>query len=243
MRHKTGIRVWASGNILFFSILFLAIVPVAFWACDPTVETPDPERLGYDFFPLETGQYTVYDVRQITYRLASIPDTQRFQLKETVADTFTDLSGQPAFRIHRLVRASTNAQWRLDSVWTAKRTAYAAIRQENNAQFVRLSFPPREKLAWNGNIYNSLPPETYEIRDFDRPLRTTDTLFRQTLKVFQKEDSSGVANIRRVDTYARGVGLIRKVNLNVRYDQRDFGSGQIESGTDYLQQISGYGKQ
>ena len=228
--------------LMFRKILFSALAAAAFWACNSPVEPPDAGRLGHDFFPLETGRQAMYDVQRIVYKLGSRPDTQRYQLRETVADTFTDLSGQAAFKIHRFVRANARANWRLDSVWTAKRTAYTALRTENNVGFVKLSFPPREKLAWNGNAYNDFPVETYEIRDFDRPFRMADTVFRQTLKVFQKEDSSGVANVRRVEVYARGAGLIERTNLDVKYDQRDFGSGRIESGVDYVQRLAGSGK-
>lgn len=228
---------------MFQRILFLAVLAASLWACGSSVEPADAGRLGYDFFPLETGRYAVYDVQQIVYRLGSRPDTQRYQLRETVADTFTDLAGQPAFRIHRSIRANAGAGWRLDSVWTAKRTAHTALRTENNVGFVRLSFPPRENLAWNGNAYNDLPPEMYEIRDFDRRFRTADTVFRQTLKVFQKQDSSGVANIRRVEVYARGAGLVERTHLDVKYDQRNFGSGRIESGVDYVQRIAALGRQ
>ncbi len=223
-------------------VLFSALAVTVLWACGPTVEMPDAQRLGIDFFPLETGRQAVYDVQRIVYRLGSRPDTQRYQLRETVAEGFADLSGEAAFKIHRFVRANARANWRLDSVWTAKRTAYTALRTENNVGFVKLSFPPREKLTWNGNAYNDLPPEMYEIRDFDRPFRMADTVFRQTLKVFQKTDSSGVANVRRVEVYARGAGLIELTHLDVKYDQRDFGSGRVESGVDYVQRVAGFGK-
>ena len=64
-----------------------------FTACSPTEETPDPSRLGYDFMPLEVGRYVDYDVFQVTYQLDQTrPDTQRYQLRELVADTLTTLN-------------------------------------------------------------------------------------------------------------------------------------------------------
>jgi len=213
------------------------------WACHTPEEIPDPSRLGYDFFPLEFGQYAVYNVFRVEYRVGARPDTQRFQLKERVADTLTDLRNERAFVVHRFSRTNSGQRWRLDSVWVAKRTPYQAIRKENNVDFVKLSFPIKENLSWNGNVFNNFGQEPYRAEAFDQPFAAPDTIYPRTVRVVQRRDSSGTALDRRQEVYARRTGLIYKERIQIRYEQQNgtIGSGRPESGIYYILRIKDFG--
>src|SRR5690349_21327957 len=124
---------------VWFGLLLL------FSACSKMADV-QPNQLGYDYFPLETGQYLLYDLTDVTYSLSAPPVTAHYQVKETVKEVFTDLAGQESYRIERSIRSQITDPWELDSVWTARRTATNAIREENNVAFVKMVFPLREGL-------------------------------------------------------------------------------------------------
>ena len=118
-----------------------------------------PEILGYDFYPIEIGQYRIYDVEEIQYKLVGF-DTSFYQLRETIFDSIST-TDQIVYLIRRDKRASESDQWESDSVWTATATTnYLAI-SENNVPFVKLTFPVELGKEWNGNVLNSKSEITY----------------------------------------------------------------------------------
>jgi hypothetical protein len=204
-----------------------------------------PGQLGYEFFPLEVGHYTLYDLTDVTYSLTSAPVTRRYQVKEVVADTFTDLTGKASYRIERFSRPQAGSAWVLDSVWTARRSATQAIRVENNIPFVKIVFPVSDGLKWNGNVYNDREADEFRLKDVSKPFTVDGQPFDETLTVLQSTDSSLVGQDKRIEVYARNIGLIYHEKLIVQYcsDSQCLGQGQIDFGTRRTQKIIGYGNE
>ncbi len=224
-------------------LLLGGILGMFIWGCRSEVETPDPARLGYDFFPLELKQYAIYDVWQVIYTINDPPETTRVQLKEVVVDRYLDATKDSVYIVHRLSRANASAAWQLDSAWTARRTPYLAIRKENNVDFVKLSFPLQEKTVWNGNLYNTRGAETYQVQEFDKPYALSDTIYPKTLIVVQQDQTSLINVDQRKEVYARNTGLIYKERFVVNYDQAAIGTGKIESGVFLKQTLLEIGKE
>ncbi|PKQ70143.1 hypothetical protein [Raineya orbicola] len=215
-------------------------------ACQKTLE-PDDKRLGYVYFPLEIGRYVIYNVEELTYRVPNngIPQRRVYQLKEIVADTFTNLSGEKQFVLERYTRTSFETPWQIDSVWSALRTGSQAIKFENNVPYVKLVFPTENNKTWNGNAYNDKGEQTYRITDFRKPQTFGELSFPNTLKVNMGKDSSLVSHIQREEIFAENVGLIYLFRKNIRYfsDPPNLGLGKIESGKIEKFTIVDYGKE
>ncbi|MDJ1501500.1 hypothetical protein [Xanthocytophaga agilis] len=224
-------------------ILFIIGALIIFWGCNSSEETPSPTRLGYDFYPLEVGQYAVYDIFEVKYQIYTKPDTHTYQVKELVYDTITDLTNEPAFILYRYSRANSSSTWELDSAWLTKRTSYVALRKENNVDYVRLSFPLKEGLKWNGNQYNSYGEEMYEASSFDQPYQVLDSTYDKTVTILQRDEVNAVLKDRRMDVYARNTGLIYKERIQLTYLQNGgtVGNGDIDHGTYYIQKIREFG--
>ncbi len=224
--------------LLFFLGLFLAV-----GACTTPEEVPDPSRLSYDFYPLAVGQYSIYDIYQIRYQ-SSARDTQHYQIKEQVMDTLNDLTNEPAFLIHRFSRSNPTRSWRLDSAWLTKRTAYLAIRKENNVDFAKLSFPLKEGIQWNGNQFNNFGSELYRATELDQPYQVLDSLYPQTVTVTQRDEANIISKDRRLEVYARNTGLIYKERIQYEYVQES-GSvgkpGEVQYGIYYILKIREFG--
>jgi hypothetical protein len=213
-------------------------------ACSKLADVP-PGQAGYDYFPLETGRYIQYDLTDVTYSLTAPPVTERYQIKEVVKEPFTDQAGQENYRIERLIRSKVGDAWELDSVWSARRTMSQALRVENNIHFVKCVFPVQEGVKWNGNAFNDRNEEEYRLKNVAKPYVVTGQPFNETLTVLQRTDSSLVGQDKRLEVYARNIGLIYKEKVVVQYCSAPncLGQGRIDFGTKRFQKIMSYGKE
>ncbi|MBC7893158.1 MAG: hypothetical protein H7Y12_13155 [Sphingobacteriaceae bacterium] len=228
----------------------LGLLGVGLSACRPLEDSSVPTegneaRIGYDFFPLETGRFIEYDVQEIQYSLTTPPVVTTYQVRERVGEGFAQTEGITSYRLERFRRSEESQPWRLDSVYTQRRETTRALRTEHNVAYVKLIFPVIEGLRWNGNAFNANGPETYELRELDRPLRVGNQVFERTLTVVQRADSSLVSLQRRTEYYARGIGLIYRENTQFFYCNSPdcLGKGTVDFGTQLIYRIRTHGKE
>ena len=222
--------------LVLASVLFLV-------SCDEPL-LPDASATGLSYFPLEVGAYRSYQVNSITFSQFVPNDTAEFQLKEAVVDSFL-VEGQPVFVLHRFNRQSTEDSWELDSVWTARRNQNHAIVVENNVPFLKMVFPIRMNRTWDGNLFNTLPRDEYEITDTKGELEVPAGTFTPVLTVFENNDPDTLIfqDIRR-SVYAPEIGLIYKMSSILNFcNQTPECLGTLESGIKFEQMLIEYGKQ
>ncbi len=207
---------------------------------------PADIETGTSYFPLETGQYREYDIREINYRFDGSIDTATFQLREEVAGNFTNDDGTLTWLLQRFTRPNSNNNWRLDSVWTARRSAFGAIVTENNVAFQRLAFPVQEGLSWNGNAFNTLPNQTYQLVQVNQPFVVNNIRYDSTVTVIQNNlDDPIVGQNIQTEIYARNIGLINKQSIILQFctEVECLGQGVIEIGRDFQQRLVANGKE
>lgn len=231
-------RIYFCLSVSLF-VLFLA-------ACESSKVEPDPSRLGYDYFPLETGRYAIFDVDETYYALTANPIVRTYQVKDEVGESFTDLTGDEAFKLFRYSRKDELASWQLDSVWIAKRTPNRAIRTENNVPFVKMVFPLEEQLTWNGNALNNKGEDDYRLEAIAKPYQLPSQAFDRTITVVQQADTlSIIGKEKRIEVYAQDVGLIYKELIKLEYCQSSVecrGQEQINFGVVFYHRLNRYGK-
>ena len=213
---------------------------VAFAACGrENSPLSDP---GYDYFPLEAGQFREYEVTETRYALAQPAQTRTYQIRETVGLKYTDASGQDVYPVERAVREGSG--WRVDSVWSAWRTADRAFRNENGLIFVKIQFPVKESTRWNGNLFNTLNERFFEIKTTDKPLTLGSFAFSQTLMVEQQNDSTLLSLRKSQETYAREIGLVKYQQTNVQYCGTPdcVGKGIVDYGFTKIMILKNYGR-
>jgi len=141
--------------------IYVCVIGWILFSCSDTLE---PSKIGFNYFPLEIGDYRIYQIQQIEYSLFAATDTAHYQLKELVVDTFSTQS-ELNYILHRFKRDLSTDKWQLDSVWTSRRTQNHAIVVENNISFVKMVFPIRLDKVWDGNLFNASPPDEYQITE------------------------------------------------------------------------------
>ncbi len=228
--HHTALRY-----LLLFSLLWLL-------SCqrEPVADTGP----GYDYAPVETGRYCVYDVSEQQYALNAAPIQRNYQIKETIGTPYTDAAGQTTYRLLRYRRPNPATDWQLDSIWAVQRTDTELRRTETGQSFVLVLFPVRNRLQWNGNRYNTLGEETYELRHVGQPYRVSDMTFDQTLTVLGQNDSTLVSQSKRLTVLARQVGIVYRERVQVQYCSSTpacVGTNQIDYGLRQVYRLRQYG--
>jgi hypothetical protein len=220
-------------------ILMLAI------GCESTVEF-DQEASGQAFYPLNTGDYREYQVREINYTILSPPDTVYYFLKEQVGDRFINQAGGMTYMLNRFKRNDDATHWKIDSVWTVIKSETNVVIKENNIPFTKLVFPVLEQKRWDGNAFNTMEEELYTYENTYQPLTLNDLDFNSTLKVIQENNmDSIVMRDERIEIYAENVGLIYKESIILHYctENECLGKQIIEQGIDFRQELVGYGNE
>lgn len=213
-------------------------------SCGESTIAPDNSRLGLEYFPLETGQFRIYDAEEINYSILG-SDTAYYQLRESVVDSFLNTENTLTYILHRESRANASAPWALDSVWTARRSSSTGVVTENNIPFIKLVFPLENGLTWDGNKLNKRQAELYTY-DLDVP----DTLlfenqFNSLVKVTHSDVPENVVNRdQRSEIYAPGVGMIIKNSIILAFCTQDCPVEKtIEAGRSIQLTLRSYGKE
>ncbi len=192
---------------------------------------------GYAYFPLVIGQSAEFEVTETTYALAQPPITRIYQLRETTGVPYIDASGQSVYPLER-ARKNSQGEWVADSVFLAWRTANQALRVENGIALVKIQFPIYEGTRWNGNVFNTLSEQIYQIASLNKIMKTRFGTYDKTLTVVQQNDSTLLSLRRSQEIYAVDIGLIQRERTFVQYcgTPECRGRGIINSG--FFQQMT-----
>ena len=206
------------------------------FACDNLNSNLPPPQDGGNFFYPKIGQSVVYDVEDTQYELTGKFTVKNYQLKEVNVSNFKDSDGKDALRIERYRRENNTEKWVIESIFVAKKTVDKALKTENNVTYVKISFPIKEGLKWNGNAYNSLENDSYEMKKVNQSFQSNGQKFDNTFYIIQQNDSTLIDLKKRIEIYAEGVGMIYQEKTNVSYCNSGdcLGKGKIDFGTKHI---------
>lgn len=215
---------------------------VAF-ACDRNEFTPADN--GFDYAPVQVGNYSVYDVTEIIYSEVAEPETLHYELRTHVVDSFPSSSGEITYVVNRFRRNTGSADWTVLESWSMRKNDIEFVVGEGNESFVKLVFPPRTGNEWDGNAFNASAEDLYTITEMDESKTIGELTFEKTLTVNQENNDDPIVYYDfREEQYARGVGLVSRVIHQLEYCTLDPCLGQqiIESGREFRQNIIEYGR-
>lgn len=210
-----------------FSLYLLLVALVI--SCSKTDE--DVQDLGYDYFPLETGNYIIYTVTEVTYDdFNDTVITVDSLLKETVGKSFLDLEGRTVYKLNRYTKPNfdTVEVWNFKDVWTVYKGSAHAERTEGNDTFVNLTFPLKLGKVWDGNARNDSVSQDYTVLNYNFRMKIGGSTFNRTARINQWENINLIEEQLAEDIYARDVGLVQRVNRDVTIDPSDSTLGGSE---------------
>ncbi|GAB4334886.1 MAG: hypothetical protein OHK0038_12330 [Flammeovirgaceae bacterium] len=169
------------------------------------------------YYPLKKGAYAIYEVKKISYNDLGTNDTVQYFLKELVKETIINLTNDTTYLLERYKKDKLELKWEIDSVWSVRKDQNRIIKQEQNIPFIKIVFPEKEGISWNGNALNSLLANEYVIQDFEKPFVINNVKFTNALTVQQSNKNSIVNSDIRKEVYAKDIGLIYKYSFVVNY--------------------------
>ena len=182
-------------------------------ACNETKDL-GPETLGVDFYPINIGQYRIYEVEEIQFKIVGF-DTLNYQLRETIFDSIQSID-QTTYLLRRDVRQNSLQEWESDSVWAVASTdTYIAV-SENNIPFIKLTFPVIDGREWNGNSLNSRGNQIYYYQGVSQAIVDSVAAEDHVRVVIEDIEENITGLDLRSEVYVRGVGLVEKDYLTQR---------------------------
>jgi hypothetical protein len=203
-----------------------------------------PADRGLDYFPLKKGFYQIYKVDSIGYSEVAEPVTLAYELMTEVTDSFPNPEGSFTYVISRYKRNDSASAWQDYDTWSARINDREIVVNEGNIPFVKLTFPVKANSMWDGNKFNSMDEDEYEVITFDEPFTASGTTFEKAVTVQHEDNDDFIVSLdQRKEVYARGGGLIYKETTQLSYCVEDNCRAQqiIESGTIYKQELVEYG--
>jgi hypothetical protein len=178
---------------------------------------------NYDYFPLETGKYWVYEVDSTVYFDRTRRVSSKTWVREQITDFFINNTGDTVYRVDRYERKDPAQPWEIRQVVSLLRNARQAIRTENNLPLIKLVFPLRNYSRWNsaaltdpnltvtaGNRIALFKLWETKVESLDEPMTLDNKIFPETATI-SYADRDALIEYRFVkESYAKGVGLLRR---------------------------------
>lgn len=218
-------------------ILFIALISL-FSSCkkDEVIHTAGP---SYQYAPVDTGRWVLYDVDSTYYSVLTTPPATRFrfQILERIDSTYIDNQGRPTQRLERFRRDSTGAPWQQAvTAWNSTLTLFGYERVEDNVRYLKLGFPINLNTTWDGNAYNVFDADEYGYEDIHVEYSIGPLYFDSTLIVTRGQPPNAIERKNGKEIFANHVGMIYKeyYDLNIQ-------NFSDTSGTKYFYTILSYG--
>ena len=159
-------------------------------------------------------------------------------MKEEVTESFLDDEGRLSYRLERSKRYNETDGYLLSDVWYVTPTNQRIEKVEEDVRYVKMVFPVKEFQSWDGNVMNTFIERTYEINDLGASYAINGLSFDSTLVVDQGSFQSFVDYEEAEEVYAKGVGLIKKVDIDLRIN--NFQRLDLVRGREIYQELIEY---
>ncbi len=177
---------------------------------------------GYEYFPIEEGNFVVYDVVDIFHDVALLQhDTSAYQIKEVIGEEVIDGEGESSQKLRRYYRLDTSQNWQIQDVWTVKRTNKNAEVVDENNRLVEMAFAISYDQYWDCNALNNQNEQQCYYDNIYVPLSIGGIDYDSTVRVEKDNFTSFIQYLRSYEIYAPGVGSVYSVRKDLEIDNYD----------------------
>lgn len=189
-------------------------------------ETVNNVYLAKDFYPLQIGFWQEYKVDSIIFSDFTDPitiDTFSYFIKENIESKYKDLKGEDNYRIEQFKKNDNSSSYLINHIISVKQTSTNLQRVENDLRFIKLVFPAKKDLSWNGNIYIDVIDEaTLEFYNPDKynweyiysevyhSFEINGFSFDSCITITQIDEENLFEKKYSKEIYAKNIGLVYK---------------------------------
>lgn len=225
-----------------YNFIIIGALALAFFSCKK--EEPTLDDLGYSYYPINEGDYSIFDVIDTAFQGVGTQVVTRYQIKEEVHEPVV-VNEETRYQLYVYYRPE-GEEWKSypDSVWTVFNTNGKIIKVQNNIRLVKLVFPFEPGKKWDGNISDPTddPQNYYEMKEVRRPFGYDSFSYPQTVSVVEFDNSSALDDNYSVEVFAKDKGLVYKEVKIYKYDQSNLIAKEIEFGQHYFQKLQEHGR-
>lgn len=219
------------------SFLLLAFaLNIALFSCKKPDERPAPPQAEQEYFPLEVGKWVIYDVDSTIWDdTFCVERFYNYQVRLSVADTFTDDLGRPSYRIDRSIRRKTGDEWRPQEVIYATNTGISLEIVQDELRTIKMTFPIANGEEWEGNNYilsddprfDFYADWVYHYELYKERFNSGFKVFDNTVTVVQIDTAVAdpevfpeeyASRTKSNEVYASGVGMVYREYIRWTYD-------------------------
>lgn len=177
---------------------------------------------GYEYFPINEGNYVVYDVVDIFHDVALVQhDTNIYQIKEVIGEEVIDGEGESSQKLRRFVRSNDTLNWQLQDVWTIKRTLTNAEVVNENNRVIKMAFAISYDQYWDCNALNNADEQQCYYDNIYIPLSIGGIDYDSTVRVEHQNFTSFIDYQRSYEIFAPGIGSVYSVKKDLQIDNYD----------------------
>ena len=214
-----------------FRVVFLLFLLGIGESCEQNSKEPRPEDTAY--FPLQVGDYWVYQVMQKKYVSANSLVKNVYQFQEKISSSYFQ-NGQLFYLVEESMRQTEQTAWKLTGFHSVYKSLSEVVSQENNVLRVKLAFPIALTASWNTNAYNTNSDTLLRYLNPGQSFTVGKFGFAHTISVVGANDSTLVNQSKYLRIYAPNIGLVYREEATLAFCQSSpncIGKGVIESGT------------
>ena len=209
--------------------LFSALAVMLLMSCEDETITLAPSALGLDFYPVEMGDYWIYQVDStvIISGGAQILESSSF-IREEITGSFINEEGDTSFVLTISKAPSLDDPFSVTDVWRIEKSNRSVLRFEENLGFIKLVFPieeneESENLLFNESVLVNVGQEMiqqykswrYKVLQRGGIMTVQGNEFTNILIVQQANNQEGdspndIENRTVREVYASGVGMIQR---------------------------------
>jgi hypothetical protein len=194
-------------------ILLIALLAFAYSCKKSEQETIN---MGYNYFPLETNNYSVYQVDSIVWDdYNSTIDTFNYQVKLLIDSQYYDNENRLSYRWKKFTKTDTT-QWAFNTNYSLTITNERLESVQENMRYIKLIFPVIAGSNWDYNSLNIDDAADSQYSDVDYESTILGIKNDSCLTVTYNEEVDLIQEVIYEEKYARNVGLFYSRHTNKR---------------------------
>jgi len=193
---------------------YILIAIVIFLASCGKDEIEEPVDMAYDYFPVETGNYSIYKVDSIVWDdFNNTIDTFSFEVKLLVDEEFTDNAGRKSYWWKKSIK-DDKGDFIFNNNYTITKTTDRLETVVENIRSLMLIFPFSAGSTWDFNALNSDEEKQAICTDFDYKTNILNKTYEKCASIQYVDDVNLIQEFEHEEIFARNIGMIYKKQVH-----------------------------